>query len=176
MTEVYPTPASMVREIKLMLHHVDSLLVTYLLKVLSSLIIFMRLLKSPLQIKSFLIFPSPNLFLKVVLYHLMSFISSKVLVSSYWCATDELAVFEMLTSKVLNAKLYTTELGYRDFTWKNQTPFQAFPSSVSRAVDIQGSSEALLKLPFPTYMEEVLICSPFATDICNTQSSHLHSV
>lgn len=107
----------------------------------------MRLLKSPLQIKSFLIFQSPNLFLKAVLYHLMFFIFSKVLVSSYWCAADELAAFEMLTSKVLNAKLYTSELGYRDFTWKNQTPFQAFPGSLSRAVDIQGSSDAHLSNP-----------------------------
>lgn len=30
---------------------------------------------------------------------------------------------------------------------ENQTPFQAFPSSLSRGVDIQGSSEAILSNP-----------------------------
>lgn len=37
--------------------------------------------------------------------------------------------------------------GYRDFTWKNQTLFQAFPGSLSSADDIQGSSEAPLPNP-----------------------------
>lgn len=32
-------------------------------------------------------------------------------------------------------------------------------------------SKALLKLPFPTHMEEVLICSSFATHICSTRST-----
>lgn len=128
----------------------------------------MRLLNSPLQIKSFLIPQAPNLFLKAVLYHHMLFIASQVLASSYWYGAAELAAFEMLTSKVPNAKLYTIELGYRDFAWKIKHRFKLFQALYQEVLIFK----ALLKPPFQTHMEELLICSLFATHVCSPPAQH----
>lgn len=103
----------------------------------------MRLLNSPLQIKSFLIPQSPNLFLKAVLYHHMLFIASQVLASSYWYGAAELEAFEMLNSKVLNAKLSTIELGYRDFTWEIKHRFKHFQALYQEVLIVK----VLLKPP-----------------------------
>lgn len=105
----------------------------------------MRLLNSPLQIKSFLIPQSPNLFLQAVLYHHMLFIASQVLASSYWYGAAELEPFEMLNSKVLNAKLYTIELGYRDFTWGIKHRFKHFQALYQEVLLVK----ALLKPTHP---------------------------
>lgn len=113
------------------------------LKASYSLIKLMRLLNSPLQIKSFLIPQSPNLFLKAVLYHHMLFIASQVLASSYWYGATELEAFEMLNSKVLNAKLYTIELGYWEFTWEIKHRFKHFQALYQEVLLVK----ALLKPP-----------------------------
>lgn len=52
---------------------------------------------------------------------------------------------------------------------ENQTPFQAFPSSLSRGVDIQGSSEAILSNPHGRSANLLTFCH---SHMQNTEPTH----